>query len=42
MTLDPKLIQFIDFKAAEECGATNLLLTSVYISQLSGYINGFM
>ncbi len=40
MVLAPELIKLIDYKASVECGNTNLLHSSVYISQLIGYING--
>lgn len=40
MVLTPELIKLIDLKASVECGHTNLLHSSVYISQLTGHING--
>lgn len=40
MKLVPELITLIDHKASVECGYTNLLHSSVYISQLNGHING--
>ncbi|WP_024606477.1 MULTISPECIES: hypothetical protein [unclassified Pseudoalteromonas] len=40
MVLAPKLIKRIDYKASVECGYTNLLHSSVYISQLNDHING--
>ncbi len=40
MVLAPELIKLIDHKASVECGHTNLLHSSVYISQLNGHING--
>lgn len=40
MKLAAELIKLIDHKAAVECGATNLLHSSVYISQLNEHING--
>lgn len=40
MVLVPELINLIDNKASVECGDTNLLHSSVYISQLNGHING--
>ena len=40
MVLAPELIKLIDDKALVECGHTNLLHSSVYISQLNAHING--
>lgn len=40
MTIEPKLIQFLDKKAREECGDTALLYSSTYIRQLNAHING--
>ncbi|TMS95080.1 hypothetical protein CWB58_02005 [Pseudoalteromonas sp. S201] len=40
MVLDPELIKLIEHKASVECGHTNLLYSSVYISQLTEHING--
>ena len=40
MVLATELIKLIDHKASVECGHTNLLHSSVYISQLNGHING--
>lgn len=40
MVLAPELIKLIDHKASVECGHTNLLHSSVYISQLNAHING--
>lgn len=40
VVLAPELIKLIDHKASVECGHTNLLHSSVYISQLNGHING--
>ncbi|MBQ4832643.1 hypothetical protein J8L70_05260 [Pseudoalteromonas sp. MMG010] len=40
MVLAPELISLIDQKASVECGYTNLLHSSVYISQLNAHING--
>ncbi|MBB1398099.1 hypothetical protein [Pseudoalteromonas sp. SG44-8] len=40
MVLAPELITLIDQKASVECAHTNLLHSSVYISQLNAHING--
>ena len=40
MVLEPKLKNLIDYKGQVECGHTNLLHSSIYISQLNGHIDG--
>jgi hypothetical protein len=40
VVIEPTLKALIDHKGQVECGHTNLLHSSVYISQLNGYING--
>lgn len=40
VVLAPELIKLIDHKALVECGYTNLLHSSCYISQLNAHING--